>query len=478
MIKQKQLYSLWLLAILLLPFTHAQADMRGLPNFVDLVAENNKVVVNISTIQKVDPKSHGKNSVPPQFRGLPEEFLRHFFGMPHGFNHDQDGERQSRPSSLGSGFIISSDGYILTNHHVIEGADEVIVRMRDRKEMIAEIVGSDPRTDVAVLKIDAKGLPYAKIGHSASLKVGQWVLAIGEPFGLDYTVTHGIVSALGRALPDDTYVPFIQTDVPINPGNSGGPLFNLDGEVVGINSQIYSKSGGSMGLSFSIPIDIAMNVAEQIKSTGSVTRGFLGVQVQEVTSELSESFGLDKPVGALVGQTYDDTPAAKYGIQAGDIILKFNGKVIEKSTDLPPVVGITPIDKPVPVEILRQGKRKVITVRLQALDNEENQRAEKPQKPSVEQQDEVLGAEFADMQRDELRDLGIPYGVKVLKVTVGAMRDAGVRPGDVLMTVDFKQVSSVRVLKKIIAQADRGRSLPVRVLRNGRSMFLPLVVKD
>jgi len=202
------------------------------------------------------------------------------------------------------------------------------------------------------------------------------------------------------------------------------------------------------------------------------------VQVQEVTSELSESFGLDKPVGALVGQTYDDTPAAKYGIQAGDIILKFNGKVIEKSTDLPPVVGITPIDKPVPVEILRQGKRKVITVRLQALDNEENQRAEKPQKPSVEQQDEVLGAEFADMQRDELRDLGIPYGVKVLKVTVGAMRDAGVRPGDVLMTVDFKQVSSVRVLKKIIAQADRGRSLPVRVLRNGRSMFLPLVVKD
>ncbi|WP_373018819.1 DegQ family serine endoprotease [Thiomicrorhabdus sp.] len=451
------------------------AQYYGLPDFSQLAADNSPVVVNISTTKKV------KQARPPQFQGMPEDLLRYFFGIPGMGQGAPGGDRQEalpqqmpqqEVHSLGSGFIISKDGYILTNNHVVDGADDIVVRMRDRKELKAKVIGTDPKSDVALLKIDADNLPVAKIGASKDLKVGQWVLAIGEPFGLDYTVTHGIVSAIGRSLPDDTYVPFIQTDVSINPGNSGGPLFNLNGEVVGINSQIYSKNGGSMGLSFSIPIDIAMNVAAQLKDSGKVARGFLGVQVQEVTSDLSKSFGMEVPTGALVGETYPDTPAERAGIRAGDIILEFNGQKVKKSADLPPLVGVAKIDTPIKVLLLRQGKEVTVTVKLTELDKAE-------QVASADGgafQDDRLGAVVEALEKDELEALNIPFGVKVLSVSDGAASKAGIRPGDIIVTIDFQPVKNVDSLRQILKQAPAGRSLPVRVVRNKRSLFLPLVV--
>ncbi|CAN8141252.1 DegQ family serine endoprotease [Thiomicrorhabdus sp. 6S2-11] len=474
--KNSLVAAMLVLAVMLLQpnLSYAKTNKYGLPDFTELAEQNNKVVVNISTIQKKSDKK--RQQMPEQFKGMPEELLRHFFGIPpEMFQQQPDGRQGNKPqvSSLGSGFIISEDGYILTNNHVVEDADEIIVRMRDRKELKAELIGTDPRTDVALIKINATGLPFAKIGTSKDLKVGQWALAIGEPFGLDYTVTHGIISALGRSLPEDTYVPFIQTDVPINPGNSGGPLFNLDGEVVGINSQIYSKSGGSMGLSFSIPIDIAMNVAEQLKKNGKVVRGFLGVQIQEVTSDLSESFGLEKPTGALVGEVYDNTPAKEYGIQAGDVILEFDGKPIAKSSDLPPVVGMTPINKKVKVKLIRQGEIKYITVKLTSLD--------KSKDLAMSSNDGLLnsnqlGATIEDLDPEWLKSKGLPYGVRVTDVFSGPAEQAGVRTGDVIVTIDFKPVKSVREFNELMKSLPKKRSLPVRVIRDGRSVFLPLVL--
>lgn len=465
--------------------TATSPNAFGLPDFTQLVEANSPVVVNISTTRKV---VNNRARSPHQFDGLPEELLRHFFGIP-GFNQEDRGGRnendrrgnrgapqeqpEQRSHSLGSGFIISTDGYILTNNHVIDGADEVVVRMRNRQELKAKVIGADARTDVALIKIEADDLPVAKIGRSNTLKPGQWVVAIGEPFGLDYTVTHGIVSAVGRALPEDTYVPFIQTDVSINPGNSGGPLFNLNGEVVGVNSQIYSKSGGSMGLSFSIPIDIAMNVAEQLMDKGTVSRGFLGVQVQEVTSDLSKSFGLKVPTGALVGQTYPDTPADRAGIQAGDIILEFNGQTIFKSSDLPPLVGVTKVDTPVNVKLLRQGKEVVVKVKLSDLDKSDAQTANLQNGTS---DDNRLGATFEALSKDELDALNLPFGVKVITTTEGAARKAGIRSGDILVTIDFQPVKNVKALQKIIKDAPEERSLPVRVVRDKRSMFIPLIL--
>ena len=456
----------------------ASASDFGLPDFSQLVEQTNQSVVNISTTKKVE-----REAAMPEFRGVPEEMLRHFFGMPQ-FRGEQGEDRAPNPHSrkapkeeshsLGSGFIISEDGYILTNNHVIEDADEIIVRMRNREELIAKVIGTDPRTDVALIKIDADNLPYAKIGQSNDLKVGQWVLAIGEPFGLDFTATHGIISALGRALPDDTYVPFIQSDVAINPGNSGGPLFNLAGEVVGINSQIYSKTGGSMGLSFSIPIDIAMNVVDQLKKDGKVTRGYLGVQIQEVTSDLAKSFGLSKPQGALVGETYDDTAAQKAGIEAGDIILEFDGKVIKKSTDLPPIVGMTSLNKSVKVKVLRQGKVKYFTVKLNPLDQMDEVATNSHGKAYT---DNRLGALVKELDKDSLDALNLPFGVVVTDVLGGAAEKAGLRKGDIIVTIDFKPIKTVSGLKKMMKDFPTNRSLPVRVVRNKRSLFLPLVLE-
>ena len=474
--KTSIIFSVLISALVILGPVNGQAAKPndfGLPDFSTLVENTNPSVVNISTTKMVE------RQVMPQFRGMPEDMLRHFFGLPQ-FRGEPRGKEQpdapltEQAHSLGSGFIISEDGYILTNNHVIDGADEIIVRMRNREELVAKVIGTDPRTDVALIKIDADNLPFAKIGKSSDLKVGQWVLAIGEPFGLDFTASHGIISALGRALPDDTYVPFIQTDVAINPGNSGGPLFNLDGEVVGINSQIYSKTGGSMGLSFSIPIDIAMNVVSQLKTEGKVTRGYLGVQIQEVTNDLAKSFGLDKPQGALVGQTYPDTAAEKAGIEAGDIILEFDGKVIKKSTDLPPIVGITPITKSVKVKVLRQGKVKYFKVKLSSLDLA-NEIASNSKGKAYS--DNRLGALVKELDKNDLEALGLPFGVVVTKVLGGPAEKAGLQKGDVIVTIDFKPIKSATVLKKVMKILPKERSLPMRVVRDNRSLFLPLVLE-
>jgi serine protease Do len=350
--------------------------------------------------------------------------------------------------------------------------------LSDRQEYKAEVIGSDPRTDVALLKVDAEGLPTVKIGDSDQLKVGSWVLAIGAPFGLDYTVTAGIVSAKGRNLPDDTYVPFIQTDVAINPGNSGGPLINLQGEVIGINAQIYTRSGGFMGLSFAIPIEIAMNVVDQIKQTGKVERGFLGVQVQEVTAELARSFNMDKPTGALVAQAYPDTPAAKAGIESGDIILTFDGRMIEKSSDLPPAVGITPLNKPVEIEILRQGKRITLKATLEALSEHESQpeaqsKAEAPAKLSSSR----LNIQLEELSNEDLSQLNLPFGVGVTEVDEGVGRKNGIIQGDIIVSINFQPIRKAQDIDAVMAKARAGQSLPVRIVRNGRSIFVALTVE-
>lgn len=328
----------------------------ALPDFTKLVEAHSAAVVNISTTKQ--QSSHPK--IPPNVQ-LPEfpegspfnDFFEKFL--------EEQGPGQKdyyNSKSLGSGFIISGDGYVVTNHHVVAEADEIIVKLSDRREFIAELIGSDPRSDIALLKINADNLPAVKLGSANDLKVGQWVLAIGSPFGFDHSVTSGIVSAKGRSLPNENYVPFIQTDVAINPGNSGGPLFNMSGEVVGINSQIYSRTGGFMGLSFAIPVEVAMDVVDQIKSTGYVSRGWLGVYIQEVTRELAQSFGMEKPSGALVAKIMDDSPAIDAKIKVGDVIIKFNDQEITSSASLPPIVGRVRVGEKVPVEILRNGKIK------------------------------------------------------------------------------------------------------------------------
>ena len=334
----------------------------NLPDFTELVEEHADAVVNISTSKQTEVR----RGLPPgmDIPELPEgspfgDLFERFFG-----EHGGKGEEFFNSRSLGSGFIISQDGYVITNHHVVKGADEIIVKLSDRRQLVAEIIGSDPRSDIALLKLEGNDFPSVKLGDSDAIKVGQWVLAIGSPFGFDASVTAGIVSAKGRSLPSENYVPFIQTDVAINPGNSGGPLFDLDGNVVGINSQIYTRSGGFMGLSFAIPIEDAMDVVEQLKTSGYVSRGWLGVYIQEVTRELAESFGMEKPTGALVAKILEDSPAQDTDIQVGDIILDYNGKEVKNSASLPPMVGRTRVGEVVKLKIMRDGKTKSVKLKI------------------------------------------------------------------------------------------------------------------
>ncbi len=460
-----------LVAILLLPIT-SQAKQEVvvlLPDFSALTEQSSPVVVNIRTTRMVAPRASRS------LEGVPEEMLRHFFGLPRGHalpRGQQDLTPRKQVNSLGSGFILSADGYIVTNHHVIKGADEILVKMSDRAELKARLVGTDPRSDIALLKVDARNLPAAKIGSSKDLKVGQWVIAIGSPFGLDFTVTHGIVSALGRSLPDDTYVPFIQTDVSINPGNSGGPLINMRGEVVGVNSQIYSKSGGSMGLSFSVPIDLAMHVVGQLKEKGEVERGFLGVQVQEVSADLAKSFGLDRPKGALVAEIVKDGAAEKAGIKPGDVILEFDGKKIDRSASLPPIIGRTALDRKVTVLILRNGQKKMLSVKLKPLS-----KAEKVKEAKISTESGLLNAEVKNIKPEVLTEAGLKFGVRIIKIDEGAAREAGLRVGDILVSINFKPIKSVESLNEILNKSPKGRALPVRVVRNNRSLFLPLILE-
>lgn len=445
---------------------------RGLPDFTGLVEENAGAVVNISTTSNPKVSNTGSQGSPlneKQLEQLPEFFQDFFRGRQSPFGGAPENAQPQR--SMGSGFIVSADGYVLTNNHVVEGADEIIVRLNDRRELPATLVGTDPRSDMAVLKIEnGDDLPVVKTGRSKDLKVGEWVFAIGSPFGFDYTVTAGIVSALGRSLPSENYVPFIQTDVAINPGNSGGPLFNLDGEVVGINSQIYTRSGGFMGVSFAIPIDDAMNVFRQIRDKGSVSRGWLGVLIQEVNRDLAESFGLKRPRGALVAEVMNGSPAETGGLQSGDIILQYDGDDVELSSDLPPMVGRTPVGETARLAVLRGGKEIELDVEIGQLPNE---RGAQQATPSVgDSSTAPLGLTVEPLPSNLADSIGVKGGVVVSDVGSGPAYTAGIRARDVITEIDRNAVTSVDEFQKVVRALPEGRAVPVRVVRQGRAIYL------
>jgi serine protease Do len=457
-----------LLGVFLLCASQGLAAARDLPDFTRLVEQNAPAVVNISTTQRVSSRP----SMPRSRSDELDEFFRRFF--------PPEGERGpfSRPRSLGSGFVIDGDGYILTNHHVVDGADEIMVRFNDRREFTAEVVGADRRSDLALLKVEATGLPAVRIGRSEVLKVGEWVLAIGSPFGFDYSVTAGIVSAKGRSLPteqNENYVPFLQTDVAINPGNSGGPLFNLDGEVVGINSQIYSNSGGFMGVSFAIPIDIAMDVVRQLKETGRVSRGWLGVVIQEVSRDLAESFGLSRPHGALVTRVLEDSPAARAGLREGDVIVRFGDTAIDFSSELPHVVGLTRPESDVPMRVVREGRERTLRVKVGELADRETLEAQVTAPPGTTPS--RLGMAVEPVPSDAMERLGISGGVRVVAVD-GPAAEAGIRVNDVITRLNNQEVTDVRTFSLVAEALPAGRSVPVLIIRGQTPTFLALRVPE
>jgi serine protease Do len=469
---------LWLLSALGIS-GQALALAGSLPAFTELIERNSPAVVNISTVPKAGNSELGGQSRVP---AMPEggdlnDFLKKFLER---HRDDKDApaipDDDEGPSSLGSGFVISSDGYVLTNHHVVKNAAEIVVRFSSRHEYKAELVGSDPRTDVALLKIDAKNLPVLKLGSSENLKVGEWVLAIGSPFGFEHSATAGIVRAKGRSLPSEQYVPFIQTDVAINPGNSGGPLFNLAGEVVGINSQIYSRTGGFMGLSFAIPIDVAMDVVEQLKTSGKVSRGWLGVYIQEITGELAESFGLKRPHGALVAQVIGNSPAEKGGIEVGDVILQFDGHPISHSSDLPPMVGRFRVGSKVEVDLLRDGKELKKTITIEALPEDEQIQA---RRRGVNQNRVAkLDIIVAPLSKEVSEALNVSQGVLVDEVMNGAAAEAGIREGDVIVSINNRKITGVEMLQKLVDELPAEHSVPVLIQRPGGPVFLPLKLPE
>ncbi|MEW5838805.1 MAG: DegQ family serine endoprotease [Pseudomonadota bacterium] len=439
-----------------------------LPDFVQTVKDVSPAVVNINTTQK-RPKM-GRHGLPPGALPFPEG---------HPFNDlfrqfEFEGMPQAQPAqSLGSGFIIDSSGIILTNAHVVKDAESINVRLQDKRELPAKLLGMDERTDVAVLKIEAGDLPVARLGNSDRIEVGEWVLAIGSPFGLDFTATQGIVSALARNLPDDNYVPFIQTDAAINPGNSGGPLFNTKGEVIGINSQIYSRSGGYMGLSFAIPINTAMQVADQLRKDGKVVRGWLGVMIQPIDADLAKSFGLDRPRGALVAQVQPDSPAAKAGVKAGDVILKFNGQVIESTGQLPAKVAATAVGSKADLEILREGKEKTLAVTIEKLKEDSASAASSAAEPA----ESSLGLAVQTLDTAQLKELDIKHGLLVRSVGDGAAARAGVRPGDVLVELGGMRLESVADLKAAVSKLKPGQPVAMRLIRDKSPLFIAIKVE-
>jgi serine protease Do len=453
-----------------------------LPDFTRLVEANRGAVVNISTTPG-DRNGAAAGEQDPKL--LPDEETRERFGdLLRKFFGDQDQDPFAIPEhSLGSGFVISDDGYILTNYHVIADAGEIFVRLADRRELAATLVGSDMRSDVALLKVAAKGLPVAKPGDSSVLKVGEWVLAIGSPFGFDYSVTAGIVSAIGRSLPNENYVPFIQTDVAINPGNSGGPLYNMQGEVIGINSQIFSRTGGFMGLSFAIPIELAMDVAQQLKTKGKVSRGWLGVMVQEVTQELAESFDMDRPHGALVSQVVAESPAAKAGIKAGDVLVSFADEVIETSASLPPVVGRTPLGQATEVKVLRQGKELALSVSLTELVEENSAQAPEKNTPSEQAplaHKNVLDIAVGDLSPERRNALNLAAdapGVAVTTVRPGPGQNAGLMVDDVIVQLGNEVIVSPEDFYKKLEQWPVEKPVALLLQREDGPQFLAVPTK-
>ncbi len=453
-----------------------QARAEALPDFTPLVQENSAAVVNISTTLK---KSETGNFENYQMPDIPEDspfhdFFKKFFGeIPEG-GLDPFEQR----SSLGSGFILDAAGYVITNNHVVKDADEIVVRLQDRREFVAEIIGTDERSDIAVLKIKGDNLPSVKLGNSNDLKVGEWVLAIGSPFGFDHSVTAGIVSAIGRSLPNENYVPFIQTDVAINPGNSGGPLFNLQGEVVGVNSQIYSRTGGFMGLSFAVPINVVTNVYEQLRDKGRVSRGWLGVLIQDVTRELAESFGMQRPHGALIAKVLPDGPAEKAGLEVGDIVVKFDGKEISFSSDLPPLVGASRIGSKVPVEIIRRGETKQLKIQISELPVDETaQAAPGDTQPSAPAN--ALNITVKDLTDEQKAELEIEdHGVIVETVNEGPAQKAGVRNGDVILLINNIKIKNTAHFDKLVNELPKDKSIPMLLQRRGGPIFIALKLSD
>jgi serine protease Do len=435
-------------------------NQRGLPSFADIVERQGPAVVQIRSTKeakRVSMRGEGMPDVPP-------EFAPFFRGLPT--------PRMPQPgpaTGTGSGFIVDKDGIVLTNAHVVADADEVVVKLTDQREYRAKVLGSDPTTDVAVLRIEAKNLPVVTLGDATKARVGDWVVAIGTPYGLDNTVTSGIISAKSRALPGDGVVPFIQTDAAVNPGNSGGPLFNLSGEVVGINSQIFSRTGGFQGVAFAIPIDVAMNVAEQIRTTGKVQHGRLGVTVQPIDQALADNFGLAGPKGALVGSVQKDSPAAKAGIEAGDVIVSFNGKPVERSTDLPYLVAATRPGSAAKVEVWRDGKTRTLDVKVAARDTP---------KTLAESESDVaakgkLGVAVRPLTPDEKKSANVERGV-VIEQVAGAAERAGLKPGDVIVSVNRKPVNSPEELKAEIDKA--GKTVALLIRRDDGQIFVPVTI--
>lgn len=437
------------------------------PDFTKLVKQTKDAVVSIEVESRVSSPSYD-GTMPP---GMPDIF-EHFFGIPsphfnHPFGNQQPRERIRQ--GQGSGFIIDTDGYLLTNAHVVEDADKVTVVLNTQREYEAEVIGSDKTTDIALLKIKAKNLPAATLGNSDDVEVGDWVLAMGSPFGFDYTATQGIVSATARSLPSGAYVPFIQTDAAINPGNSGGPLFNSQGEVIAINSQIYSRSGAFNGLAFSIPINVAKNIADQLKAGGDIQRGWLGVGIQNVDQQLAESFDMKKPRGALVSQVVSDSPADKAGIQLGDIILSFDGKSIDKSSSLPPIVAITPVGKDVDLIVLRQGKEKSLSVTIGDL----NHSATALSSASNHWGMRLQNIEDKDRQALSYKNDG---GVLIAETAPDSpAENSGIQAGDILLAIGGNPINNIEEAAALLQQASNKRPLPVLIHRNGNNVFLALV---
>ena len=461
-------------------FAQSAPQPRSLPDFSELVDQVSPAVVNIRTTERARSSAAGLGG--GQMDEEMQEFFRRFFGVPMPNTPRQQQrpapreEEREGPRGVGSGFILTADGYVMTNAHVVEGAEEVIVTLADKREFKARTIGADKRTDVAVVKIDATGLPAVRVGDIRRLKVGEWVMAIGSPFGLENTVTAGIVSALGRDTGD--YLPFIQTDVAINPGNSGGPLINMRGEVVGINSQIYSRSGGFMGISFAIPIDEATRVAEQLRVSGRVQRGRIGVQIDQVTRDVAESIGLGRAQGALVRSVESGSPAEKAGIEAGDIITRFNGQAIDRATELPRLVGNTKPGSRVNMTVFRRGGQRELPVTVAEL--EDRTAAATPRRGPAQQSEQAratspaaatLGLAVSELTEAQKREAKVKGGVRVDTVSEAAQR-AGIREGDIIVAIGNTEVGNAREFEAAIARVDRSKAVPILVRRGEMASYL------
>lgn len=471
--RNKQVLRYWVLIVMFMLSATVSAQAKELPDFTGLVEKYGAAVVNISTVQT---QNDAMAQLFPEFQNIPEDspfyefFRRHLqpFSAP----------RKSEPRSMGSGFIISADGYILTNAHVVESAEQITVKLNDKREFVGEVIGTDKKTDIALIKIDAESLPKVTTGDPDELRVGEWVVAIGSPFGFENSVTAGIVSAKGRSLAQENYVPFIQTDVAINPGNSGGPLFNMNGEVVGINSQIYSRTGGFMGLSFAIPINVAIDIANQLKTSGTVRRGRIGVMIQEVTKELAESFGISDLRGALVVSVEKGGPADAAGVKPRDIIIDFNGQEVETSSDLPRIVGNTIPDSSVIVKIWRDGSIQSVRVKVGEIPSEESSRGSQQKQSKKNESTNRLGIVLGELSNQMKKQLDVEYGIVVEAVQPGIASQAGIRRGDVIVGFNSKDIKNVEQFNQMLDKVDEGRNIALLIKRGDLTTFVTMKLEN